>query len=417
MVSLSIHIVIIFILILLFQRRLDVIDRAVFSTAVFVKIVCGILLGWLYWGYYDGTGDTLYFYEQAGKLYNYFLIGKVSLAEWLGFKAIHLSVDEFSAQVEPRTYFFVRLMSYLYALTQGEYFTMAIYLSLFSVFAAWKFVKRMTIVLPENRNAVFISFLFIPSVAFWSSGLMKESVMMTFLYFIGYFILRWYQDNSKWIIVIPILICFLGLWLLKYYVAIVLLPVLLLTLLFSISPGFLQSIHFKWKLLIYFSLIVIGGLVVAFLHPVFSSGRFFELIRISHDVVLANSNEAKILFINAGSDFTFFIKNIPLAWVTGFFRPFPWEAFNLFSLIAAIEQFLFLLLFIYAFILLFKVKINHKEIWLIMGAFIYCTLLAVVVSISTPNFGTLIRYQVAYMPLLWFLVLWLIGKRINQRRG
>ncbi|MBK6267263.1 hypothetical protein JKA74_19635 [Marivirga sp. S37H4] len=417
MISIAIHIVIVFILILLFQRKLNVIDRAIFSTAVFVKIVCGVLLGWLYWGYYGGTGDTLYFFEQAGKLYHYFQIGKISIAEWLGFQSIHLTMEEFSAQSEPRTFFFVRWMSYLFAVTQGEYFTMAIYLSLFSIFAAWKFVKRLTGILPENKTAIYIAFLFIPSVTFWSSGLMKETFMMTLLYFMAYFIIRWHQEKSKWLLFIPILICYWGLWLLKYYVAIVLMPVLILTLLFSVQPGFLKDIRFQWKVIIYFSLMLLGGLVLAFLHPVFYSGRFYELIRISHDVILANSSEAGIVFLDAGSDFLFFLKNIPLAWVTGFFRPFPWEAFSLFSHIAAIEQFLFLLLFLYAIRLAFVVKISQNEIWWIIGVLIYCSVLAVVISISTPNFGTLIRYQVAYMPFIWFLVLWFIGKRLNQRRG
>ncbi len=130
MISIGIHIAIIFILILLFQRKLEVTDRAVFVSAVFIKIVCGLLVGWLYWSYYNQTGDTYYIYEQAGRLFDYFQIGKVSWAEWLGFQSLDLSIEEFPVQSEPCTFVFVKWMSYLYALTQGEYITMSIYLSL-----------------------------------------------------------------------------------------------------------------------------------------------------------------------------------------------------------------------------------------------------------------------------------------------
>lgn len=415
MLSIGLHIALIFVLVLLFQRRLKVEDKAVFITAIFIKIVCGILLGWLYWGYYGGTGDTLYFFDQAGKLYNYFQIGQVSFAEWFGFQEIHLTMEELSAQTEPRTYFFVRWLSYLFALTQGEYFTMAIYMSLFAVFAAWKFVKRLTIVLPDHKSAIFVAFLFIPSVTFWSSGLLKETFMMTLLYFMGYFIIKWYHKSSRWFLLVPILLLFWALWMLKYYVPIVLMPVLLLTLLFSVQPGFMKDIRFQWKLVIYFSLVVIVGLALSFLHPVFYSGRFFELIKISHDTILQHSAEAKIIFLDAATAFLFFAKNLPLAWVTGMFRPFPWEAFNLFSHIAAAEQFLFMLLFLYGIRLLFVTKITNKEIWWILGIMIYSIVLAMVIALSTPNFGSLLRYKVAYMPFLWFLVLWLVSKRFNQR--
>jgi hypothetical protein len=75
---------------------------------------------------------------------------------------------------------------------------------------------------------------------------------------------------------------------------------------------------------------------------------------------------------------------------------------------------LFLIVFLYAFRLLFLIKFTHKEIWWVIGILLYCSVLATVISLSTPNFGTLIRYKVAYMPFLWFLALWLMGKRLGQ---
>ncbi len=414
MISIGIHIAIIFILILLFQRKQEVTDRAIFVSAVFIKIVSGLLVGWLYWSYYNQTGDTYYIYEQAGRLFEYFQIGKVSWAEWLGFQSLEMSTNEFPVQNDPRTFFFVRWMSYLYALTQGEYITMAIYLSLLVVFATWKFVKRLTGVIPGNKNAIYLSFLFIPSVAFWSSGLLKETFMMTLLYFLGYFVIKWYQHKNKWYLFIFIGLCIWGLWLIKYYVPIVLLPIVLLSLIFTAQPGFLENIKIKWKIAFYFSLVILGGIGLAFLHPVFYSGRFFELIKISHDGILAQSTEAKIIFSQHASDITFFLKNLPLAWITGFFRPFIWEGYNAFSYAFAIEQLLFLIVFLYGFRLLFLIKFTHKEIWWVIGILLYSSVLAIVLGLSTPNFGSLIRYKVAYMPFLWFLFLWLIGKRLGQ---
>ena len=393
---------------------MPVTDRAIFATAVFIKIACGLLVGWLYWSYYNQAGDTFFIYEQASILYEYFQIGKISWAEWLGFQSMELSTEEFPIQSEPRTFIFIRWISYLFALTQGEYITMAIYLSLLVVFATWKFVKRLTGILPGNKNAIYTAFLFIPSVAFWSSGLLKETIMMTLLYFLGYLVIKWYQHKNKWYLFIFMGLCCWGLWLIKYYVPIVVLPILILSLFFTAQPGFVKNIKHKWKIVFYFILVVLGGIALAFLHPVFSSGRFFELIKISHDVILAQSTNSKIIFSQYGSDFLFFVKNIPLAWITGFFRPFIWEGYNALSYAFAIEQTLFTILFIFALRLLFLIKFTYKEIWWVISILLYCSVLAIVISLSTPNYGSLIRYKVAYMPFLWFLVLWLIGKRVGQ---
>jgi len=42
--------------------------------------------------------------------------------------------------------------------------------------------------------------------------------------------------------------------------------------------------------------------------------------------------------------------------------------------------------------------------------------LSSIITLATPNFGTLIRYEVAYMPFLWLLVLIILNKEklMNQ---
>ncbi|HET8858703.1 hypothetical protein [Marivirga sp.] len=410
MIGLFIHILIIAAVFIAFNRRISGMDdKIIFSTFILLKISCGILIGFLYWSYYGGVGDTIYFYEQAQALFQYFQTDRISFSKWVGFAPLSLSHPEFSAQSEPRTFFFVRLMSFLYAITQGNYLSMSIYLSFFSGLATWAFAHELVKFSKENKFVIYISLLFIPSVIFWSSGLLKESLMTIALYALGFSILKWQTNFKKWIYTIPVILSVLVLWKIKYYVPIALLPILVLTLLFYRSE-FLLKFTFPKKLVLYFIFLIVGGIAIAFIHPVFHSGRFFELIRISHDAIAQNSTEAVIHFQQTESDVLFVMQNLPLAWFTGIFRPFLWEAFSAFSLFWALEKSVLTLLVIAAIILSFKLKFTQTEKWWGIAILIYASLLSSIVTLATPNFGTLIRYEVAYMPFLWLLVLMVLNK-------
>jgi hypothetical protein len=415
MTAVFFHILIISAVFVLINRKLSgVDDKIIFLTFTLLKISCGILMGYLYWSYYGGTGDTIYFYEQAQALFQYFQTDRISFSEWIGFSPVSLSYAEFSAQNEPRTFFFVRLVSFLYAFTQGNYFTMSIYLSSFSALATWAFAYQLVKFCNAYKFIIYIALLFIPSITFWSSGLLKESLMTMAIYALGYFILKWQTDYKKWGYLFPVMLSLIVLWKLKYYVPITLLPILILTLLFS-RQGFLPTLQFSKKLILYLVFLIVGGLALAFIHPVFSSGRFFELIRISHDVIVINSSEAIIQFQNTESNILFFTQNLPLAWFTGIFRPFFWESFNAFSLLWTIEKGIFTLLAIYAIFLSIKLRFTPTEKWWGIAIIVYASVLSSIITLATPNFGTLIRYEVAYMPFLWLMVLWVLNKYKLQK--
>lgn len=410
MISVFLHILLLSAVLVVVSRKISKSDdRTVFVSFMLLKISCGILVGILYWSHYDGIGDTVYFYEQAQSLYQYFQGGRISIAEWLGLAPLSLAPAEFSAQSEPRTFFFVRLISFVYAFTQGNYLTISIYFSFFAGLATWTFAYQLAKFSTVNKFIVYFALLFIPSIAFWSSGLLKESLMTLALYVFGFSVLNLMRRPRNWLYSILAFLSIFVLWRVKYYVPITLLPIVVLTLIFY-RKEFLNGLSFSKKLMLYFCLLIMGGLSVAYLHPVFSSGRFFELLRISHDVIADNSAEAIIIFTSAEKDSLFFFKNLPLAWLTGFFRPFLWESFGSFSLLWAVEKTIFSVLAFGAIIVGFKLKYTHEEKWWGIAILMYASVLATVISLATPNFGTLIRYEVAYMPFLWLMVLVILHK-------
>ena len=100
------------------------------------------------------------------------------------------------------------------------------------------------------------------------------------------------------------------------------------------------------------------------------------------------------------------LKKVPAAIEVTFFRPYLWEVRNASTFLGAIEGFVLLIMVLRLLLKLrlkfFKIIYRNKDILFLM---IFSILFAVMVGISSYNFGALSRYK---MPAQMFFVLALI---------
>src|SRR5690606_11483424 len=144
-----------------------------FFPAIFFKIGAGLILGVIYKFYYTG-GDTILYFRDAAALADFAYEAPLAyLKSWTENTAQNLIYAD-----QPRALVIVKLISLAAILTYKNYWLSSIYFSLFSFFGMWK----LTSVLVSRKQAfkypAIIAFLFYPSVVFWSSGLLKEPVVM-----------------------------------------------------------------------------------------------------------------------------------------------------------------------------------------------------------------------------------------------
>lgn len=76
--------------------------------------------------------------------------------------------------------------------------------------------------------------------------------------------------------------------------------------------------------------------------------------------------------------------------------------FQLFFLNLGNGKAVFTLLAIVVAIFSFNLKFSHSEKWWGIAILVYVSVLSSVITLATPNFGTLIRYEIAYMPFYGF---------------
>jgi hypothetical protein len=385
-----------------------------FFPALLVKCVAGIAVGLLYFYYYTGD-DTFVYFTDASQLTDLAHRDPGAYFRFLWTSELPDHVKLLSDR--PRALFFSKYTSVLCLFTGPNYWVISILFSFISFISAWYLVRLIAETFEIVYPAV-IAFLFFPSVVFWSSGLMKESTAMATIFFLTVIFLKLFTGRRvrlwEWLGA-----CF-ALWLLwniKYYFVAILLPVMsaLLLMRLLIEP----NIRMKSKLVycIVFSLVFVIPLYVATLvHPNFYPERFLGVIASNNEDFIALSSPQDVIhFSGLSSSFSSVVIHLPKAIVSGMYRPFIWEASHVLQVIAGVENLLLLSLTVWAIAAVIKNRERSigKTGLLFWGIVIYVVLLSAFLTLSTPNFGTLSRYRVGFLP--FFVLILLIPNPIVRK--
>lgn len=368
-----------------------------FWPALTVKLAAGIVLGLLYKYYYADAADTFDFFRQSVP---YVLRAEENFTSYLKF------LWHYDDILNPRVIFFTKMLSVVNLLTNNNYWISSLYFSFASFAGAWWLTKRVVQLIPGSSGVAAISFLFFPSVVFWSSGIVKESLAMAALFYLAsVFILLWMRRQvslQEWLL---LLLSVWVLWSLKYYYMAVFFPVAFA----AISTRFILS-HVKFqslgaKLFIWlmvFSAPVIG---VLFLKPNFHPDELFNVIVTNYTFSVENSDPEKVIHYNhLEPTITSLLLNAPWAAVSGLFRPFIFEASTFFQIVISTENLLMLVLFVTAMWRIRKM-IDSPNRLITLSLLMYILSLSAFLALSAPNFGTLVRYRVGFYPFFVFLML------------
>ncbi len=94
---------------------------------------------------------------------------------------------------EPRALFLSKVVSVFGLFTASNYWIISCYFSCLAFAGAWYLVKIIRRCNAHYTLAAVLAFLFFPSVVFWSSGIVKESLAMASLYFLSAVFLSYWE--------------------------------------------------------------------------------------------------------------------------------------------------------------------------------------------------------------------------------
>jgi uncharacterized membrane protein len=420
--------------------------------AVSAKVLAGISIGLLYTYYYSYGGDTFAYFEEASRLADFARQSPDTYFHLLFFtdSGAEAFLSSLSSWHQPRAFFMVKLVSVLCLFTLNSYWLCSIYLSLFCFYELWRLANTLAGIFPGSAVAAGIGFLLWPSVVFWSAGLTKESIAMACIAGIVRLFLIWYHllanqgislpvhtgsrettdvkpdqpDGSHLLSSFPSRLSAMGsafllavyllvLWKMKYYYLAALVPALLAFLLTSmLAKRFLPRKNTAIQLSVLVAVFVAILLAATFLHPNLRMEAFLEALVTNHDITVVASNPQNIIhFTNLQAKAGNVALHLPEAMFAGIFRPLAWEGSTVLHTLVGLEN--LLLLFITLYVLFIKGRsmqwLQPSYALLAAVTLLYVCLLAALLALSSPNFGALSRYKVAFMPFFVYVLMWAAG--------
>lgn len=373
----------------------------VFWLSFLFKMGMGSALGLVYLYYYSAN-DTWLFFKDANALAQF---GKSDFTSYLRFLLTDEAPDYLFGQLvnsQERSLFLIKIMSVFSWIGGNNYWINAAYFSLISFLSAWYLYSVVTRVFQNSWLAASLSFLFFPSIIFWSSGLVKETLALSAIYLVsGLFLKFIFRKKIAWYEWILALYGFWIAWNLKYYwtalFGAVIFTYLIVHLLKDKVSLFQKHKAVAWVLV--FIALCAG---VSFLHPNFYLDRFLEVLITNHDDFIRISDDDGIIhFYQLRSSWTSVVINAPWALLSGLLRPFLWEATGVMAILASAENLLIMVLLLTA---LTRITPISKHRLLLISVCVYIAMLCIFLALSTPNLGTLSRYRIGFLPFLIFIL-------------
>lgn len=375
-----------------FCSRLDNALSKHFWIGWIYKNVCGLALGLLFYQHY-GVGDTISFYDQASQLAN------LKLSDFVASLMGHLETSQ-----AVRAIYFVRMVAVLKFLTHADYWLLSMYFSSFSLMGSFYLVNKLSVWRKGLTLPALIAFIYFPSVVFWSSGLLKESLVFGCLALLVGNYFSWLVDRflskSQWVIGV---LSFLIIVALKYYIAAVLIPVMLYLIVYHL-PIWKSNMKSMWsRSLVIAAMLLIPMLAfLTWLSPNLNYDRLWGVMQENHDLYLQMTPDGAVHILSWFDNTWDILINIPYLWFSGIFRPLFGEDFSFPAVFSGLENLLLLLGAMFGLFSSLKHKINWNPE--LLAVLIYVSTLSIFLCFSAPNFGTLARFKVYYMPFIILIV-------------
>ena len=362
----------------------------IFWSGLMFKLSAGITLGFVFLHFYGG-GDSFLFFSKAEALVSQPFETYISDI---------FTVSDYSTTNKPRVLFFAKFLSPFVYLSGGSYWITALYMSLISFLASWWTVVRFTKVYPSHSTVLITCFLFIPSIVFWSSGILKDTITYSALLLLLANVLGLHKRVAlSSIELLLAAVSIFTLYKLKHYALITFLLFGGLLLFLNLIQS--HKIHFKLAAVLFLFITLVG---TQFIHPHLNLKRLPLTIYENNSAIIEKSrNEYQLGITIENAAWNDVFREVPRALKTGLFRPSIFDRTPKIGWPHKLENFCLTLLTIISILILIKEK-PKIDLPLAISASASIIVLSTLLSLSTPNFGTLVRYKNIFMPFFFLLV-------------
>lgn len=394
-----------------------------FIPGILIKCIGSLVFCFIYTHLYNNGGDTLLYHLSGKTMTNLFF---KDLSDF--FTVL------FGSHTTERYYFFddttgyplywedgsttnvVRLITPFELISFGSFPATSLLMAVFGFSGLWKLFQLFSELYPPLYRQFAISILFVPSVIFWGSGILKDTITVSSVCWFCYcFHQIFISKKPSFFFIFGLLLFSFIMILVKPYVFVSILPG-------SILWGIMGTIKRIKNVLLRISfgpfVIVLGALfgfgIWTFISP--NLGKYSSLESMMEKAQSSQKDLKQDYYQGNSFDLGEFemtpmglLSKFPEATMAGLFRPFIWEVKNIQMVISGLEN---LAILIFTVFFLIRVPISFfkqiKENPLVSFCILFSILFAFGVGLSTSNFGALVRFRIPIMPF-YFSAMFIIN--------
>ena len=384
---------------------------AYFLPALYLKLFGALVFGLIYQFYYGG-GDT-FDYFKGGSIFWNSLFDNPSIT-W---KMFWLDAREYTAETinyTIRTRFFksgeewylTKIAGAFSIITFNSYLAISFLFAFFVFLGTWQLYQAMLWFYPHLYKGFALAVFWAPSLVFWGSGLLKDTITLGALGFMTYSALGLISGKRGKILLIFILYFSASTILnLKAYILYTFLPCLLLWYYVKFNQK-IQNIALRILAVPIITLFIVVLGYFLFSSIASETQKYSSVETITQRIGGFHTDHGRrtdaSTYHLGEIDYTplGMLSKLPESVNVTLFRPYLWEVKNVVMLVTALESLIFLLVTVY---MLFKAGpfklinslFTNPEVMLCLS---FTFILGFVVGFTSMNFGALARFKIPILP-------------------
>ncbi|MDD2983963.1 MAG: hypothetical protein PHQ74_11320 [Crocinitomicaceae bacterium] len=396
--------------------------RRLYGWNFIFKLIFALAFVFYYAGVFRG-GDTINYWNTANlmadmfykspRLYFQHLMSENNMTNLYYYFNSSTGYPSSDIYYSPENYFTSKVFSVIAILTFKSYLAGTFIMVFFTANAHWRFFKMIKKIPLKTSTWMPVLVLFMPSVAFWSSGISKDTLMLiaTFsLVFWTYSVLLKHKKINVRMLVIAFLYIYLVVHVRSTILAIVVVPFLVTGMrqVYQLL-GDQKVLKIITKVVFNFSLAL--GIIFFLLNnsanEVLRKNEAYQTALITQDDFTNNLTYGKNKYNleMEGSGIVELLVKAPMIIGIGIYRPFIWEALSVSLIINGIES-VVLMFFSGRFVFnrfFQRIRTINREGFL-SYSFVFVMLTAFISGFISIIFGVLVRFRAPLLPFLGLLL-------------
>jgi hypothetical protein len=391
-----------------------------FGAIFLMKILTGLSL-WFIYSYHYGirhSSDAFKYFDDAAVIFESLKTNPLHFLQLItGINAddpeLMVYLNDTYSWFKPYDYgiyndnrTIIRLNALVMLFSWGNYHVHTIFWCFFSMTGLTAIFKFFKNVVSEKKTILIIAVYLLPSMLFWSSGVLKEGILIFGFGMLLYYFNRLLFEKLELRFLFWIVFSFFILVLTKGYVLLAFLP----------SMASLIVIRFTGKEKAGLKFLLTHLILLLFAANLFRINEDWDVL---HYIYQKQKDFLNLAYLeNAGSaielkefkpEWMSLFLNFPEAISNVLLRPHLLETDSLFMLAAAIEN-LLIILFTAVCLICFKKPEKGQMVYFWLCVF-FSISLAAIIGYITPILGALVRYKIPLLPFVTVAFLLLADKQ------